>query len=87
MFVKYCGPLRLYEFHDKLGEIDTLILLAVFHFVGIFHYFFQIDLLLYLYRSCAFLVDIVYKHFIIALHIMERLFPNSISRHALLSYR
>ena len=41
MFVKYCGPLRLFEFYDNLGEIDTFILLILFHSVGIFHYFFQ----------------------------------------------
>ena len=42
MFVN-CGPLRLYEFHDNLGEIDTFILLTLFHFTGIFHYFFRND--------------------------------------------
>ena len=46
---------------------------------------FRITRLLYLYRPCAFPMDIVSKHFIIAVCIMEKLFPNSISRHALLS--
>ena len=30
MFVKYYGPLRLYEFYDNLREIDTFILLLPF---------------------------------------------------------
>lgn len=87
MFVKCCGPSRLYEFYDNLGEIDTFILLALFHFVISSITSFRMTVLLYLHSSCAFLVVIVYKHFIIALCIVERLFPNSISRHALLSYR
>ena len=69
---------------------EKLILLFFSHFSILLAFSitsFRMTWLLYLYRSRAFLVDVVYKHFIIALYIMERLFPNSISRHALLSYR
>ena len=43
MFLNYCYPSRLYGFYDNLGEIDTFILLVLFHLVGIFYYFFQYD--------------------------------------------
>ena len=57
---------------------EKLILLFFSHFSILLTFSitsFRMTRLLYLYRSCAFLVDIVYKHFIIALSIMERLFP------------
>lgn len=52
MFLNYCDPLRLYGLYDNLAEIDTFILLLLFHFVSVFHYFFQ-------YNSIAFFIQVL----------------------------